>query len=56
MYGVLANLNAVENRVLLTEDFQPEIEKIMEAVDTNTKMIFYVRQITQLEIRFQMRV
>jgi histidinol-phosphate aminotransferase len=43
MYGVLANLNAVENReVLLTEDFQPEIEKIMEAVDT--KMIFYVRQ------------
>ena len=41
MYGVLANLNAVENReVLLTKDFQPEIEKIMEAVDTNTKMIF----------------
>jgi histidinol-phosphate aminotransferase len=51
MYGVLANLNAVENReVLLTEDFQPEIEKIMEAVDT--KMIFYV-QITQLEIVFR---
>ncbi|MFV8332911.1 histidinol-phosphate transaminase [Flavobacterium sp. GSP14] len=41
MYGVLANLNAVENReVLLTKDFQPEIEKIMQAVDTNTKMIF----------------
>ena len=41
MYGVLANLNAVENReVFLTEDFQPEIEKIMEAVDINTKMIF----------------
>lgn len=41
MYGVLANLNAVENReVLLTKDFQPEIEKIMEAVDINTKMIF----------------
>lgn len=41
MYGVLANLNAVENReVFLTEDFQPEIEKIMEAVDVNTKMIF----------------
>jgi histidinol-phosphate aminotransferase len=39
MYGVLANLNAVENREVLTEDFQPEIEKIMEAVDTNTKMI-----------------
>jgi histidinol-phosphate aminotransferase len=40
MYGVLAK-SVVENReVLLTEDFQPEIEKIMEAVDTNTKMIF----------------
>ena len=41
MYGVLANLNAVENReVLLSEDFQPQIEKIMKAVDSNTKMIF----------------
>ena len=41
MYGVLANLNAVENReVVLSEDFQPQIEKIMEAVDSNTKMIF----------------
>jgi histidinol-phosphate aminotransferase len=41
MYGVLSNLNAIENReVLLSEDFQPEIEKIMEAVDANTKMIF----------------
>jgi histidinol-phosphate aminotransferase len=40
MYGVLANLNAVENReVLLTEDFQPEIEKNHGRVDTNTKMI-----------------
>lgn len=41
MYGVLANLNAVENReVVLSEDFQPQIEKIIEAVDSNTKMIF----------------
>ena len=41
MYGVLANLNAVENReVVLSEDFQPQIEKIMEAVDSSTKMIF----------------
>ena len=41
MYGVLSNLNAIENReVLLSEDFQPEIEKIMEAVDANTKIIF----------------
>ena len=41
MYGVLANINAVENReVLLSEDFQPQIEKILEAVDANTKIIF----------------
>jgi histidinol-phosphate aminotransferase len=41
MYGVLANLNAVENReILLSEDFQPRIEKILEAVDENTKIIF----------------
>jgi histidinol-phosphate aminotransferase len=41
MYGVLANINAVENReVLLSEDFQPQIEKILEAVDENTKIIF----------------
>ncbi|QKJ63797.1 histidinol-phosphate transaminase [Flavobacterium sp. M31R6] len=41
MYGVLANINAVENReVLLTTDFQPQIEKIFKAIDDNTKMIF----------------
>ena len=41
MYGVLANINAVENReVLLSQDFQPEIDKILTAVDVNTKMIF----------------
>jgi histidinol-phosphate aminotransferase len=41
MYGVLANINAVENReVLLSEDFQPQVEKIIEAVDENTKIIF----------------
>jgi histidinol-phosphate aminotransferase len=41
MYGVLANINAVENReVLLSTDFQPEIEKIFKAIDDNTKMIF----------------
>ena len=41
MYGVLANINAVENReVLLSDDFQPQIEKIMEAVTENTKIIF----------------
>ena len=41
MYGVLANINAVENReVLLSDDFQPQIEKIIKAVDENTKVIF----------------
>lgn len=41
MYGVLANLNNIENReVLLSTDFQPEVEKILEAVDENTKVIF----------------
>lgn len=41
MYNVLANINAVENReVLLSNDFQPQIEKIFEAVNANTKIIF----------------
>ena len=41
MYGVLANINAVENReVLLSTDFQPQVEKILETVDVNTKIIF----------------
>ena len=41
MYGVLANINAVENReVLLSTAFQPEVDAILEAVDANTKMIF----------------
>lgn len=41
MYGVLANINAVENReVLLSTDFQPQIEKIFKTIDDNTKMIF----------------
>ncbi len=41
MYQVLSGINAIENRtVLLTRDFQPNVDKIIEAVDTNTKMIF----------------
>lgn len=41
MYSVLANINAVENReVLLSTDFQPQIEKIFKTIDDNTKMIF----------------
>jgi histidinol-phosphate aminotransferase len=41
MYGVLSNLNAIENReVLLNEDFEPQVETILSKVDGNTKMIF----------------
>ncbi|WP_338407738.1 histidinol-phosphate transaminase [uncultured Flavobacterium sp.] len=41
MYSVLANINAVENReVLLSIDFQPQVEKILNTVDKNTKIIF----------------
>ncbi len=41
MYSVLANLNAIENReVLLNKDFEPQIDKILSKVDSNTKMIF----------------
>ena len=41
MYGVLANINAVENKeILLFEDFQPQVEKILSAVTDNTKIIF----------------
>ncbi len=41
MYSVLANLNAIENReVLLSNDFQPQLNEIMKVVDVNTKMIF----------------
>jgi histidinol-phosphate aminotransferase len=41
MYGVLANINAVENReVLLSGNFEPEVDTILETIDENTKMIF----------------
>jgi histidinol-phosphate aminotransferase len=41
MYGVLANINAVENKeILLSEDFQPQVEKILSAVTDTTKIIF----------------
>ena len=43
MYGVLANINAVENReVLLTNDFQPNVDTIFNAVDKNTKITFFM--------------
>ena len=41
MYGVLANLNAVENKeVLLNDDFEPNVEQILSEVNANTKIIF----------------
>ena len=41
MYKVLANTNDIENReVLLSEDFQPDIEAIFDKVDAQTKLIF----------------
>lgn len=41
MYGVLAQLNAVENReVLLTADFQLDVEEILNPVNNTTKIIF----------------
>jgi hypothetical protein len=46
----------LKTRILLSTDFQPEIDAILRAVDANTKMIFCVRLITQQEIRFQMKV
>ncbi|MFC7772739.1 histidinol-phosphate transaminase [Flavobacterium sp. GCM10027622] len=41
MYDVLANLNAIENReVVLTNQFQPNVEGILSQIDANTKIIF----------------
>ncbi|UPQ78974.1 histidinol-phosphate transaminase [Flavobacterium azooxidireducens] len=41
MYGVLADLNAIENReILLTNDFEPNVDEILNAVSQNTKIIF----------------
>lgn len=41
MYGVLANLNAIENKkILLNDDFQPNVSSILNRVNEKTKMIF----------------
>lgn len=41
MYHVLATINAIENRtVLLTEDFQPKVDQILETVDAHSKILF----------------
>ncbi|MGS0528257.1 histidinol-phosphate transaminase [Zobellia nedashkovskayae] len=41
MYKVLSGINTVENReVLLTEDFQPDVEAILNTVDEHSKLLF----------------
>lgn len=41
MYKVLAGINAVENKeVLLTADFEPNVNEILKAVDANSKLLF----------------
>ncbi len=41
MYKVLAGINDVENReVLLTSDFEPNVEEILKNADQNTKLLF----------------
>ncbi len=41
MYKVLANINNInEKEVLLTRDFEPNIQEILKAIDLNTKIIF----------------
>jgi len=41
IYDVLANTNAIENRkVTLDLDFQPNVEVILEKIDTNSKLLF----------------
>lgn len=41
MYKVLSGINAVENReVLLTDDFEPNMEEILGVVDAKSKLLF----------------
>ena len=41
MYNVLANINAVEiKEVQLTEDFQPQVDKVLSIADKNSKLLF----------------
>ena len=41
MYGVLANLNAVEQQtVALTADFQIDVETVLNTIQPNTKLLF----------------
>ncbi|WP_375324424.1 histidinol-phosphate transaminase [Flagellimonas sp. GZD32] len=41
MYKVLSGINSVENReVLLTTDFEPNVDEILKVVDGNSKLLF----------------
>lgn len=41
MYKVLADINNIENReILLTPQFEPDVQKILSGIDDNTKMLF----------------
>jgi histidinol-phosphate aminotransferase len=41
MYKVLSGINNVENReVLLTSEFEPDVDAILETTDPNTKLLF----------------
>ncbi len=41
IYDVLANTNNVENRkIVLNENFQPDVDVILKKIDTNSKLIF----------------
>ena len=41
MYKVLAGINAIENReILLAESFELDVDKILESINSNTKVIF----------------
>jgi len=41
MYKVLAEINHIENReVLLTEDFEPDVKKILQETDRQSKILF----------------
>jgi histidinol-phosphate aminotransferase len=41
MYKVLANINNIEDReVLLTKEFEPQVKKILEMADENSKILF----------------
>jgi histidinol-phosphate aminotransferase len=41
MYQVLAGINDIENReVVLSRDFQPDVDQILKTIDGHTKLIF----------------